>query len=74
MRVSRLTVNELVRGRRAITANMALRLSRLTGQEPDFWLSLQKMVDLWDAMNGDDRDEIMAIEPLELDGLAGDPT
>lgn len=64
--VSRLTVSELVRGRRAITANMALRLARLTGQDPDFWLSLQKTVDLWDAMNGDDRENILAIEPLEF--------
>lgn len=64
--VSRLTVNELVRGRRAITANMALRLARLTGQDPDFWLSLQKIVDLWDAMNGDDRENILAVEPLEV--------
>lgn len=28
---------------------MALRLSRLVGNSPAFWLNLQRAVDLWDA-------------------------
>ena len=35
--VSRQTVNELLRERRAITSTMALRLSRLFGNSPEFW-------------------------------------
>lgn len=47
--VSRQTVNELLRERRALSPEMALRLARLFGNSPDFWLNAQRAVDLWDA-------------------------
>ncbi|MBW1736264.1 MAG: HigA family addiction module antidote protein [Deltaproteobacteria bacterium] len=47
--VSRQTVNELLRERRAITSVMALRLSRLFGNSPEFWLSAQDSRDLWES-------------------------
>jgi len=47
--VSRQSVNELVRERRGVSAEMALRLSALFGMSPEFWLNLQCEVDLWDA-------------------------
>ncbi len=47
--VSRQTVNELVRERRALSPEMALRLSRLFGDSAAFWLDAQRAVDLWDA-------------------------
>jgi len=47
--VSRQTVNELLRERRALSPEMALRLSRLFGNSPEFWLNAQRAVDLWDA-------------------------
>jgi len=47
--VSRQTVNELLRERRALSPEMALRLSRLFGNAPEFWLNAQRAVDLWDA-------------------------
>jgi len=47
--VSRQTVNELLCERRAVSPEMALRLSRLFGNTPEFWLNLQRSVDLWDA-------------------------
>jgi addiction module HigA family antidote len=47
--VSRQTVNELLRERRALSPDMALRLSRLFGNSPEFWLNTQRTVDLWDA-------------------------
>jgi antitoxin HigA-1 len=47
--VSRHTVNELLRERRAVTPEMAIRLSRLFGNTPEFWLNAQRTVDLWDA-------------------------
>lgn len=49
LRVSRQTVNELLRERRAISPEMALRLSRLFGNSPEFWLNAQRAVDLWEA-------------------------
>lgn len=47
--VSRQTINELLRERRAITPPMALRLSRLFGNSPEFWLNAQHKRDLWDS-------------------------
>ena len=47
--VSRQTVNELLHERRAVSPEMALRLSKLFGNSPEFWLNLQRAVDLWEA-------------------------
>jgi addiction module HigA family antidote len=47
--VSRQTVNELLRERRAVSPEMALRLSRLFGNTPEFWLNAQRSVDLWET-------------------------
>ena len=47
--VSRQTINELLRERRAVSPEMALRLSRLFGNTPAFWLNAQRTVDLWEA-------------------------
>ena len=47
--VSRQTVNELIRERRSVSPEMALRLSRLFGNTPEFWLKAQMAVDLWEA-------------------------
>ncbi|MBI1785575.1 HigA family addiction module antidote protein [Candidatus Sumerlaeota bacterium] len=49
LRVSRQTVNELLRERRSVSPQMALRLSRVFGNSPEFWLNAQRAVDLWDA-------------------------
>ena len=42
-------VNELVRGKRGITARSALRLSKLFGNSARFWMNLQASWDLWHA-------------------------
>ncbi|MBR2790170.1 MAG: HigA family addiction module antidote protein [Eggerthellaceae bacterium] len=47
--VSRQTVNDVVRCRRAVSPEMALRLSRVFSTTPQFWLNLQRNVDLWDS-------------------------
>lgn len=39
-------VNDIVRGRRAITADTALRLARYFGTTPQFWMNLQANYDL----------------------------
>jgi addiction module HigA family antidote len=39
-------INEIVRGRRAITADTALRLARYFGTTERFWLNLQSHYDL----------------------------
>lgn len=43
-------LNEVVRGKRRITADTALRLSRLWNSSPQFWMRLQADWDLHQAM------------------------
>jgi|SRR6267142_4300311 len=47
--VSARAINELIRERRGMTADMAIRLSRVFKTTPDIWMNLQKAIDLWDA-------------------------
>jgi addiction module HigA family antidote len=47
--VSRQTVNELLLERRAVSPAMALRLSSLFGNTPEFWLNAQRAADLWNV-------------------------
>ena len=63
--VSRQSMNELLRERRAVSPEMALRLGRLFGTSPEFWLNLQQSVDLGDAARGLKR-EIAHIHPLAV--------
>jgi addiction module HigA family antidote len=63
--VSRQTVNELLHERRAITPAMALRLSILFGNTPEFWLNAQIAVDLWKTRNLY-KNELERIRPLHV--------
>ncbi|MFA5844086.1 MAG: HigA family addiction module antitoxin [Coriobacteriia bacterium] len=63
--VSRQSVNELLRCRRAVSPEMALRLSRLFGNSAEFWLNAQRAVDLWDAGQAI-KVEVDRIEPLSV--------
>jgi addiction module HigA family antidote len=46
IKVPRSRVNDIVLGRRAITADTALRLGRYFGMTPEFWINLQAHYDL----------------------------
>ena len=46
LRVPVTRVNDIVRGKRAITADTALRLARYFGTTPQFWMNLQTNYDL----------------------------
>ena len=61
--VSRQTVNELLREHRAVSPEMALRLARLFGNSPEFWLNAQRAVDLWDAAKSIGK-SVVQINPL----------
>jgi antitoxin HigA-1 len=63
--VSRQSINELLRERRRISPEMALRLARLFGNSPEFWLNAQRSVDLWDATQVIQAD-VLRIRPLIL--------
>lgn len=61
--VSRQSVNELLCERRAVSPEMALRLARLFGNSPEFWLNAQRAVDLWTAAQSVKK-EVDRIKPL----------
>lgn len=42
-------VNTLIRGRRDMTAETAVLLSRALGTTPEFWMNLQSVCDLYEA-------------------------
>ena len=42
-------LNEVIRGKRGITADTALRLARLLNTSPEFWMNLQAASDLYRA-------------------------
>ena len=44
-------LNEIIRGKRAVTPDTALRLARVLGMSADFWLGLQQDWDLWHALH-----------------------
>ena len=46
IKVPRSRANDIVRGRRAITTNTALRLARYFGMTAEFWINLQAHYDL----------------------------
>ena len=49
MRIPLNRLNEVIRGKRGVTADTALRLSRLLGTSPEFWMNLQVACDLYQA-------------------------
>jgi antitoxin HigA-1 len=63
--VSRQTINELLRERRAVSPEMALRLSRLFSNSPEFWLNAQRAVDLWEAAIAL-KTQVERIKPLKV--------
>ena len=61
-------LNEIVKGRRSVTPDTALRLARVLGMSADFWLGLQQDWDLWHVMKSPEAAEILRLEPIIRDG------
>jgi addiction module HigA family antidote len=57
-------LNEIVRRKRAVTPDTALRLERVLGMPADFWLGLQQDWDLWHALRGRRAAAIARLRPL----------
>nr|WP_245670420.1 HigA family addiction module antitoxin [Corynebacterium crudilactis] len=57
-------INEIVHGKRAITADTALRLAAYLGPDPQFWLNLQMHYDL-SVTYLDTRNVLEAIKPYD---------
>jgi len=61
-------LNEVIRGKRGVTPDTALRLARVVGMSADFWLGLQQDWDLWHAMRSEKASAIAELEPLQSSG------
>jgi len=61
--VSYQRINEIINGRRGVTPNTALRLSKFFRVSPDFWLNLQLRWDLYIAQQAE-ADVLKAIRPV----------
>jgi addiction module HigA family antidote len=57
-------LNEIVRGKRGVTPDTALRLERVLGMSAGFWLGLQLDWDLWHAVHGKNAEDIQRLEPV----------
>jgi len=57
-------VNEIINGKRGITPDTALRLARLFGTTPEFWLNGQRNWDLWHAMRSPGAVDLKKIKPV----------
>ena len=63
IRVPYVRVNEIVNGKRRITPSTALRLAKVFGTGPEFWLNGQLVADLYRTIN--DEKEIGELEQIE---------
>ena len=61
--VSQRAVTDLIHERRAMSADLAIRLSRVFKTTPDIWMNLQKAVDLWDAAQAN-RNQYAKLRPI----------
>ena len=61
-------LNEIIREKRGVTADTALRLAQVTGMSADFWLGLQLDWDLWHALRSKDVTRIAKLAPLQRTG------
>ncbi|RTE64750.1 addiction module antidote protein, HigA family [Amphritea opalescens] len=58
------TLNRVVKGKSAVTPEMALRLSKVLGRTPESWLSMQNNFELSHAKQNVNLDNV---QPLDLD-------
>jgi antitoxin HigA-1 len=66
LRVPVTRIAEIVNGRRAVTPGTALRLARLFGTTPDFWLNLQARYDLETARDKEQARVNREVQPLKV--------
>jgi addiction module HigA family antidote len=56
------TLSRIVKGKSAVTPEMALRLSKALGRTPESWLSMQDNYELWQAKQSLDLDTVQRLD------------
>jgi antitoxin HigA-1 len=64
--ISAVRLNQIIRGRRGVTPDTALRFARVLGTSAEFWLNLQLGWDLYHAVHSPAADEIRRLRPMKL--------
>jgi addiction module HigA family antidote len=59
-------LNEIIRAKRSVTPDTALRLARVLRTSADFWLGLQLDWDLWHAIKNSKTEELDQLEPVAI--------
>jgi addiction module HigA family antidote len=59
-------LNEIIKGKRGVTPDTALRFGRALGVSPQFWVNLQTAVDLYDAQHSLAAKDIKKIRPFVI--------
>ena len=54
--VTRVRINEIIRGKRSVTPDSAFRLAKFFKTTPEFWIGLQVNVDMWDTFQSHKKD------------------
>jgi addiction module HigA family antidote len=60
--ISRQHLNDILGGRKPVTANVAVRLGKLIGNGPQLWLGMQAAHDAWHAERTVDLDRIPTLK------------
>jgi addiction module HigA family antidote len=66
-------VNGIIRGKRSVTPDTALRLEQLFGASAQFWLNLQLAWDLYHAMHAPGVKEIKRIKRVDTTARRAEP-
>ena len=69
MHITATRMNDIVNGKRGITADTALRLSKALGTSPEVWLNLQQTYELRLVETAGIKD-IETIEPFDMESFA----
>ena len=57
------TLNRVIKGKSAVSLEMALRLSKVLGRTPESWLAMQNNYEIWQARK---RINLSDLQPLKL--------
>jgi len=67
--MTRVHLNRVINGRSDVKIELALKLSKALGTSAEFWLNLQRAVDLWKARQrlGLELDKLTLLPPIEAE-------
>jgi addiction module HigA family antidote len=68
LKISRLSVSQLLLEKRSLTPEMAVRVARLLNTTPESWLRMQEALDLWEVQQQPEK--LAGIKPIKAELMA----